>query len=165
MILPAPIRDAIFSMTPCFASRGTPGVVRKFRNSLEVANAAAKSPNCASVASAAPCASATSASAFAYCRLADFNSASPQDFSRTYPQAFPAPPESAAWPAAIALHQRQARPPAPSVPDAPPAPRLRFPLAPRRPPSLRRSALAREFARLLRFLRASQSPAAQRFPA
>src|SRR5580704_6456093 len=165
MILPAPTRAAIFSITPCFASHGTPGLVKKFRNSLDVPKAAAKSPNCFSAESAAPCASATSASAFAYWRLADFNSASLRGFSQNYPSAIPAQPASVAWQEESPRRQRQALRRALSVPAAQRVLPLRFLLEPRCQLFSRRFARERGCVRLPRQLRVLQWPAARRFPA
>src|SRR5580692_6113346 len=165
MILPAPTRAAIFSITPCFASRGTPGLVKKFRNSLDVPKAAAKSPNCLSAESAAPCASATSASAFAYWRLADFNSASLRGSSQNYPSANPAQRASVVWQAEFPRRQRPTLRRALSVPAARHVPRLRFPLERRCQLFSRRFARVRGCVRLLRRLRALRWLAARRFPA
>src|SRR5437016_5124391 len=78
---------------------------------------------------AAPCSSAISASALAYCRPADFNSDSPAGFSQSRQPAPLAPAESAASPAAIPRNLLRAWQRAPSTQFARYVPQLRFPLS------------------------------------
>src|SRR5205807_8085569 len=132
MILLAPSRAAIFSITECFASRLTAGLARNVRNSTDCAYAAPKLSSCLAAGSASPCSSAMSASAFAYWRLADFNSAPLPSSLPSCPPAPPALARSAAWSAAIPRLPPPALPPALSTPAAPRAPPHRFPLLPPR---------------------------------